>query len=124
MKTLTTLQWILSRDTGLSSETIWGVMMGALPDPNFDRRPHVPRDLADFGRCFRLLQKFPDWRERLPEMATAYAEWGPFVREWGSLEADYAAEPVTRGSHRELNDRIMALAKKADAIARGEEVSR
>jgi hypothetical protein len=77
------IEWLKGRDTGASSATIWTVMTG-LPVPY---QPNVPRDPDDFGRCFRLLALFPQWRPRLPEVAAKYPEWKPFVDAWDQLKA-------------------------------------
>ena len=58
---MTPTDWLLSRDTGISSETILAVMTGSEIE-----RPGVPHDTADFGRCHRLLGHFPEWRSRMP----------------------------------------------------------
>ncbi len=82
---MTPYQWILSRDTGISSQTIWGVMVGALPFAEADHFSDVPHDYGDFGRCKRLLRHFPEWRPRLADVARHYPEWWPLVREWDAL---------------------------------------
>lgn len=87
---MTPHEWILSDDTGISSCTIWGVMMMA---PNDWTSP--PWDPADFGRCFRLLEHFPEWRSRLPEVARVYPMWTGLVREWAELERLYREEEPT-----------------------------
>jgi hypothetical protein len=79
--------WIAGPDTGMSSKTIWCVMMGA-----YCREPYTPADPSDFGRCYRLLKAFPEWRERMPEVAVKHPEWGPLVREWAALTALYEEE--------------------------------
>lgn len=84
------LQWITSRDTGISSETIWSVMMGC-PKARGIMGADVPHDPADFGRCYRLLKAIPEWRERLAEVAQQYSEWTPLVREWPHLTKMYVA---------------------------------
>jgi hypothetical protein len=76
--------WFMSGDTGTSSKTIWSVMTG-IPIDCAD----VPYDPSDFGRCHRLLEKFPEWRERLGEVAARYPVWGPLVREWPALTRRY-----------------------------------
>jgi len=81
------LDWILGDDTGTSSRTIWGVMMGA---KNSD--PSVPYDPADFGRCYRLLEAFPEWRERLPEVAKAFPAWRGLVGAWDEMTALFEEE--------------------------------
>jgi hypothetical protein len=88
------LKWILGPDTGISSKTIWAVMMGAIEAG----RPFgydIPHDPDDFGRCYRLLEKFPEWKPRLKEVAEKFPEWGPMVREWDKMTALYEEELPT-----------------------------
>jgi len=60
------LEWLHGLDTGVSSETIYSVMTGhnVLTCGEGD----APHDPGDFGRCYRLLKLFPEWRERLAEV--------------------------------------------------------
>lgn len=84
---MTPNDWILGNDMGISSRTIWAVMMGEGP-------PHwhgTPSDPDDFGRCWRLLARFPEWRRRLPEVAERHPEWSGLVREWDRLSRMYEA---------------------------------
>jgi len=85
-------EWIIGRDTGTSSKTIWAVMVGAVKrDSNqihnweFD----VPHDASDFGRCWRLLVLFPEWKARLSEVSEIFIQWLPLVRQWNELEKLY-----------------------------------
>lgn len=55
----------------------------------------VPRDPADFGRCYRLLAKLPKWRALLPEVAKRYPEWSRLVDRWGELTKLYEEELPT-----------------------------
>ncbi len=73
--------WLLSGDTGSSSEAIWHHMMGT----KGLKRVWTPADSGDFGRCFRLLRLFPEWRARLGEMRK-YPAWKPIVDVWPLLE--------------------------------------
>lgn len=82
-------EWAHGRDTGTSSLTIYHVMTGK-PSPHGDYC--VPWDPSDFGRCYRLLQLFPAWRERLPAVAQRFPDWAPLVREWELLTQLYEAE--------------------------------
>jgi len=84
--------WLASGDTGISSETIFGVMMGRQMGSaaRFGNSP--PSDPSDFGRCYRLLKVMPSWRERLPEVASQFPKWKPFVDSWGYLTALYETE--------------------------------
>jgi len=78
-------QWPGSRDTGVSSATIYAVFTGRVLYDSFD----VPHDPADFGRCYRLLKLAPEWIPRLGEVAERFPEWGLFVQAWGRLTEMY-----------------------------------
>jgi hypothetical protein len=82
-------EWLRGGDTGTSSLTIWHVMTGLPVD-----RVGEPIDPSDFGRCYRLLKLFPDWRPRLPEVAAKYPDspWPALVREWDRMTALYEEE--------------------------------
>ncbi len=82
-------RWFTGGDTGTSSKTIWSVMTGE----HVDRRG-IPYDPADFGRCHRLLEKFPQWRARLHEMAIVPG-WEPLAEHWDELTALYLEELPT-----------------------------
>lgn len=88
---MTPTDWLLSGDTGISSETIFRVMVGSTA-PVAWGKADIPYDPSDFGRCYRLLQLFPEWRNRLPEVANRFPDWEPFVKEWDSLTALYEEE--------------------------------
>lgn len=96
--------WLAGGDTGRSSKTIWKAMTGR---PIGDRAS-VPLDPADFGRCHRLLEQFPDWRARLGEVAKRYPEWTKLVAAWDELTALYLEEFPT-GRAPKLYARMRAL---------------
>jgi hypothetical protein len=95
-------EWAWGLDTGTSSMTImlclgtnetarqriyaacWQRGAASLGSP--------PSDPDDLGRCIRLLDKFPAWRERLGEVAAKYPAWAPLVSHWRELEALYREE--------------------------------
>ena len=81
------MAWLRNGDTGISSETIWSVMMGRAPGPRFE--PYHPLDPSDFGRCYRLLQVMPSWRARLSEGAAAYPSWAGLIEHWDQLTELY-----------------------------------
>lgn len=81
------MEWLFGNDTGLSSKTIWCTMTGT-PDP----KPRWPYDPSDFGRCHRLLQRFPEWHGRIAEMEQHGPEWRALVEVWDELEALYKEE--------------------------------
>lgn len=79
--------WIAGCDTGISSKTIFSVMTGRPFMSDF--RPDIPHDPDDFGRCYRLLEKIPEWRARMPEVAEKYPAWKGLVENWEGLTAMY-----------------------------------
>lgn len=80
-------QWVVGRDTGLSSLCLWAVMMGVKPSD----KSH-PRDGADLGRCVRLLAAVPEWKSRLSEMGAVSDYWAALVPEWERLTLILADE--------------------------------
>jgi len=85
------LEWIAGPRTGVSSKFIWTVMSGmsvadALKADKWGAW-NYPSDPDDFSRCYLLLQRHPEWRERLPELAEAGPVWAALVAHWGELEA-------------------------------------
>jgi len=66
----------------------------------------VPRDANDFGRCVRLLLRFPLWRARLPEIAAKIPEWDGLCREWERLTEMWTAK----------SDGFLAALKAASSI--------
>lgn len=81
---MTPIEWLLSGDTGMSSRTICAVMTGS---QYFDAS--TPMDADDFGRCYRLLKLFPEWKPRMNEVARVCKAWGPLVAAWDELTALY-----------------------------------
>jgi len=87
---ITPNQWIVGRDTGTSSKTIWAVMMHAVIDElnhTYIYMYDVPQDPDDFRRCVKLITLFPEWRSRLPEVSKMFPAWVGIIREWDKLEA-------------------------------------
>ena len=87
--TMTPHQWIIEGDTGVSSKTIWAVMMGVVTEERKcgARDYDTPHDPDDFKRCHKLIVLIPGWRNRLSEVAAIFPKWIPFIREWLKLEA-------------------------------------
>lgn len=124
-------EWIISGDTGRSSKTIWAVMMGVVPKEYPWYKFDTPGDPADFGRCYRLLQHFSEWKERLSEVAKTFPEWTPLVREWDSLTALWEEEiknedgraPKLYDKMKKLNGEGRELLKSRRTIKVGEGVT-
>lgn len=73
-------EWVVSRDTGASSLAIWSHMMGCIPSHR-----SYPSDPSDLGRCLRLLEKVPEWKPRISEMAKYSPGWAGLVMQWEAL---------------------------------------
>lgn len=85
------LEWLLGSDTGASSKAMLAHFMAIRPN-NGGRLTAAPLDSADFGRCLRLLLRFPQWRGRLHELRNLSPEWAAYVDHWAELEALYDRE--------------------------------
>lgn len=109
------IDWVIGGDTGLSSLTIWGVMMGAKVSTKNLWRVQPPFDAADFGRCHRLLKLMPEWRERLHEVSDQLPEWKPYVDAWGKL-TDLFVKAARTGNYGPLFDRLDRLKDKSGTI--------
>ena len=92
------ISWLKGTDTGISSKTIWSVMTGFPVDWE-----GTPADPSDFGRCYRLLLRFPEWRPRLQEVADRHPEWQPLVDNWDEMTRIYLRDYPT-GESQELYD--------------------
>lgn len=81
--------WLSGRDTGTSSLAIYAVMTSTVsPHGRYD----VPCDPQDFGRCYRLLNLFPDWKYRLGDISFRFPQWKPIIAAWPELTALYEEE--------------------------------
>ncbi|MCP3017476.1 hypothetical protein [Cupriavidus basilensis] len=91
--------WLRSQDTGVSSETMAAIFLGATKG-NFD----APHDNSDFGRCCRLVKKVPEIRAVFPRIAKKVPAFAGILREWDEL-----AMLFEHGAARPLYSRIKAL---------------
>lgn len=79
-------EWLNSRDTGISSESIFHYMALGL------KTGDAPSDPADVGRCLRLLARFPEWKPRMDEMAQVSTRWKRIVPQWAAIETSFIEE--------------------------------
>jgi len=86
-------QWWCGCDVGLSSKLLFATLGDEIHSEVRHARlelkgaVQLPQDGADFGRCVRLLQLFPEWKARLPEVAARWPQWAGMVEHWDELEA-------------------------------------
>lgn len=79
-------EWLRGMDTGLSSEAVFHYMTLGIKGGS------TPSDSSDLGRCLRLLERFPEWRDRLPEMAAVSEDWALLMPHWAEIEASFIEE--------------------------------
>lgn len=92
-----------SHDTGVSSETMAGIFLGA-GKGMFD----APYDPSDFGRCYRLVKKVPAIRSAFERIAELVPSFAGILREWDELCRLYERDEPT-GRSDELYRRIKEL---------------
>ncbi len=88
-------RWWKGMDVGTSSAAIFAALCDrSFPGLKFQaeetaRGGSTPADGGDFGRCFRLLQAIPGWKDRLPEVAAAYpaTRWPAIIARWDEIAA-------------------------------------
>ena len=118
------LEWWCSGDTGISSEVIVFVMLGLAPKiilkANWTPYPH---DGGDFGRCYKLLKIFPEWKKRINEMSCLGEIWKRIAEAWGELETLYERENFERLYERLQELQPDELEKNCDKISLGNNVS-
>ena len=91
-------KWIMSNDTGISSKTIWGVMMGSITNSKDTVNEFfcsIPADPSDFGRCYRLLLLIPEWKTDLQKVADIFPKWQPLIDNWEKCEQLYLRDLPT-----------------------------
>ena len=89
------LKWLLSDDTGISSEAIAAKMNGLEPPRQWGSHPH---DTGDFGRCHRLLVIMPEYSDRLDEMRELSPEWAALVEDWDDITRLYLHDEINHTS--------------------------
>lgn len=97
--------WLKSGDVGVSSKTIYATFTGqwhifgrGMADGG------APHDADDFGRCHRLLKRYPEWVSRLSEVAEKCPAFAPLVPAWAELDALFVA-----GDFKAVSERIRWL---------------
>ena len=99
-------EWAVGGDAGISSKTLVQAITGAKLLGTWGASP--PRDPDDFGRCYRVLERFPELRAQLHVVAEKHPEWAGLVAHWGELEALWREESKKRSAPK-LYARMKAL---------------
>ena len=82
------IEWFISGDSGVSSETLCACLYGILPKKENKRHPGDP---SDFGRCKRFLDLLsPEDKETVFREAIKLSpEWKALIENWDRLEKMY-----------------------------------
>lgn len=78
--------WGECEDTGMSSEAVWKATLGLFSDKSY------PFDPSDFGRCYRLIQRFPEAMGGVRALADRCGVWRHLAARWDDLVALYEEE--------------------------------
>jgi len=105
------LCWLLSGDTGTSSETLCAAMLGLRTGYG-----STPSDMGDFGRCYRLLEFIPAWRTQLEKVAQVYPVWAGLVKNWALLEKYYLKALKEERSSKNYGSRAKEFYRLLDKI--------
>ena len=89
------LKWMLTGDTGMSSEAIAAKMAGI--DNGNTMHPFDPSDL---NRCVEFFKAVPEAKERIGEMREVSPSWNKIVEAWDTLTAKLSEELSSRDDRR------------------------
>ncbi|MDP8648028.1 hypothetical protein [Serratia marcescens] len=96
-------EWFVSRDTGISSETMAAIHLGAEKG-----RFNPPLDPSDFGRCYRLLEKAPSIRASFSRIGQLCPAFKPLLDNWDEL-CDLFKQEASSGRAPRLYRRMQDL---------------
>ena len=91
-------RWLSNWDKGISSMTMAVAILPPDSTVPSSCRPYVaanagiPHDADDFGRCIRLLDAIPEFRDDLHKVSEKYSEWEPIIDHWNELEELYRSQ--------------------------------
>lgn len=104
--------WLLNGNTGVSSNTMAAIALGANELHDHDITDgcglDAPHDPSDFGRCYRLVLAVPEIREHFPRIGKKVKQFAGIIREWDALVWIYERDKP-KGESPELYRRIREL---------------
>lgn len=106
------LEWIGTRDVGVSSRTMWVALMGVARGVNdYNGGFDVPHDSDDFSRCYDLVKYGEVTKEELQKVVEAFPYYKPIIDRWDDLVEAYLS-PGSKGVFQILEstrDEVMEL---------------
>lgn len=79
------LKWALSDDHCVPTMTMAGAALGLSPVELRTGYFSYPKGIAEFGRCYGLLQAVPELRQAFPLVAVACPKFKPILDAWDEL---------------------------------------
>lgn len=107
------ISWTHGRDTGLSSQAILAHMSTGTSNGNY------PLDASDLGRCLRLLEIFPEWKNQIEEMSAYGPTWANLSRTWKTLTKSMVDEVGLHWEKGNSAPKTYALMKKCQSSTGG-----
>lgn len=80
-------RWLAEGETGLSSECMAAVALGAKP-----RSTYHPLDPADLNRCLKLVKAAPVVKRHFPKIRALSKQWRAVIDHWDELSEMFVAE--------------------------------
>ena len=106
------LEWIGTRDVGVSSRTMWVALMGVARGVNdYNGGFDAPHDSDDFSRCYDLVKYGEVTKEELQKVVEAFPYYKPIIDRWDALVEAYLS-PGSKGVFQILEstrDEVMEL---------------
>ncbi len=99
-------QWIADKDTGISSETMVAIALGAKKTKS--SRFNAPHDPSDFGRCYRLVKAVPEMKTQFDRIGKAVPTFKLILKNWDELCELYERD-LPSGKSDDLYKRIKEL---------------
>lgn len=78
------MNWFKDGDVGASSKTMANYFSDMI-----DFEIYYPHDPGDFGRCYKLLIAFPEWKIRILEISALSKQWKNLAENWDRLTEMY-----------------------------------
>ena len=106
------LEWIGTRDVGVSSRTMWVALMGVARGVNdYNGGFDVPHDWDDFSRCYDLVTYGEVTKDELQKVVEVFPFYKPIIERWDELVEAYLS-PGSKGVFQILEstrDEVMEL---------------
>lgn len=80
--------WSLGGDTGISSQNIARATLGMEPTD----QAFYPLDMADLGRCLRLVNSIPECARGITALGRVSPVWAAIDQRWGEMVITAAEE--------------------------------